>query len=133
MRYLRYGASWQSIFFAFLGSAFPILLPWFVAINSLAAYPAIANGIMLIAMVLYVMIMPVLPTLANMGNIPILKTGLHACYDVTTNEVTDFSITVNPLDYRWYEKRDDEDLLESIKESVLKTFQAHLDIDTFEI
>jgi hypothetical protein len=133
LTFVRSGVSWKYLLYGILGSALPILLPWFVAINSLAAHPEIAHTIMFVAMLTYIWIMPVIPSLGNIGKLNLLKTKLTAIYNPNKKELVDFSLDVSPMDGFWYERREDEKVLESIKKSTTRIFKEQLDLDSFQI
>ncbi|MFW9920477.1 MAG: hypothetical protein ACFFED_12815 [Candidatus Thorarchaeota archaeon] len=130
LEFKKPGFSWKYLFYSLLGSAIPILLPWFVLANSVTETPEITQSIMIIAMVLYVLIIPVLPSLANIPNLSILKTKLHSSYDLESQKIDDFDLQIHELDRFWYSFREDEEVIQQVRNTLLKMFQEHLEVNS---
>ncbi len=130
LEFTRAGVSWKYLFYAILGSAIPILLPWFVLSNSIINTPEISQYIMLVAMILYIAIIPILPSLANVANVSALKTKAWATFDHSTNDIDHFELDINELDGYWYSHRADDELIELVRIKMLKMFHERLSIDS---
>jgi hypothetical protein len=129
----RSGVCWRYLVYAILGSAIPLLLPWFVLNNSVLNSPLPAQSIMIFAMVVYIMIIPILPTLSFIPRLPILKTTLSLSYNPSVQQVADVQLNVNPLDGYWYDHRNDIDLRSQVESSALEYITQHLEIKSSQV
>jgi hypothetical protein len=126
----RSGVSWRYLVYAILGSAIPLLLPWFVLVNSVQDSPLPAQSIMIFAMVVYIGIIPVIPALSNSSNLPILKTRMTLSYSITDQQVSDVHLNVNPLDGYWYDHRNDTDLQSEVESAAVEYITQHLEVES---
>ncbi|MFW9909049.1 MAG: hypothetical protein ACFFEF_10770 [Candidatus Thorarchaeota archaeon] len=117
-RFVRSGVSWKTLVSAILGGAIPILLAWFILTVSVSGSDTPSQFIMLIAMICYIILVPILPALASVSRLGILKTTLHATVDKNTNEFDELILVVNPLDEYWYENRNEPELIASLKKII---------------
>lgn len=115
----RNGVSWKSVVQALLGAAIPLLLVWFVLFNSVPDSKEPADFIMLIAMLIYIGIVPITPALSAIPRLNILKTTATARVDVENSKILDFELKINPMDGYWYEHREDPEFTDAIKEAIL--------------
>lgn len=124
----RSGVSWKYLLYAILGAAIPILLPWFVVNSSVLDSSLPAESLMILGMVVYIVIVPIIPTLSCIPGLPILKTSLSLSCDLAEQQIADLQMNVNPLDGYWYDNRDDIDLRMEIGIYALEYITQHLDI-----
>lgn len=110
----RSGFAWQTLLDAILGSAVPIVIVSFFISQGIPSSPELNRTLMLLAMIIYVFIIPVIPLLGSIKRLSILKTVLSAELDDSGLTVKTLVLDVNPLDGYWYKNRDDPELLESI-------------------
>ncbi len=124
----RSGVSWRYLLYAVLGAAIPILLPWFVLNTSVLDSSFPAESLMILAMIIYTMIIPVVPTLSRIPKLPFLKTTLSLSYYPVAEQFADVQLNVNPLDGYWYGHRDDKDLWNEIEHTALEYITQRLDV-----
>jgi hypothetical protein len=103
-----------------LGAAIPLLLAWFVLHNSVLDSSDLAEYVMLVAMLLYIGIIPLTPAFAN-SQLRILKTTLLAKVDLDSYEFLQLEMEINPLDGYWYENRDDPDFIDALRSVIVST------------
>ena len=124
----RSGVSWKYLLYAILGAAIPILLPWFVVNTSVLDSSLPAESLMIFGMVVYIVIVPIVPTLSCISGLPVLKTTLSLSYDLTEQQIADLQMNVNPLDGYWYDNRDNIGLRMEIGKSAIEHITHRLDI-----
>ena len=115
----RNGVSWKVLVQALLGAAIPILLTWFVLFYSIPFSQEPAEFVMLIAMLLYIGIIPFTPALSAIPRLNILKTAVTARIDIENSEILDFELNINPLDGYWYEHREDTEFIDAVRDAIL--------------
>ncbi len=115
----RSGVSWKALVQALLGAAIPLLLAWFVLFNSVHDSKEPAEFMMLIAMLLYIGIIPLTPALSAIPSLNILKTTATARIDIENSEILDFELNINSLDGYWYEHREDPEFIDAIRDAIL--------------
>jgi len=130
LKFERSGISWKYLFYCLLGSAIPILLIWFIMVNSILDAPQFPQSIMIIAMVLYIGIIPILPSLSNVSKVSYLKTRMFSNYDILSGKIDLFEMQVHELDGYWYSNRNDEQLLIKIKENLIDLFHEFLEVNS---
>ncbi|MHA2423623.1 MAG: hypothetical protein ACXAEF_02475 [Candidatus Thorarchaeota archaeon] len=116
----RKGVSWKFLLQVVLGAAIPLLLAWFVLHNSVLDSSDLAEYVMLVAMLLYIGIIPLTPAFAN-SQLRILKTTLLAKVDLDSYEFLQLEMEINPLDGYWYENRDDPDFIDALRSVIVST------------
>lgn len=112
--FIRSGLSWKYLFYCLLGSAIPILLPWFVLSNSIQGMPEISRVIMIIAMLILIGIHPIAPAIANNPRLPFLKTRLSIEYDQESSSIVNHDLQIHHLDGYWFSHQDDTAFLDAL-------------------
>lgn len=124
--FIRSGVSWKTMVQVLSGAAIPILLPWFVLSSSIPNSSALADFLMLIAMIIYIGLVPLAPSLASISRISLLKTMVIAEYDQATSTFLDFQIVVNPLDGHWFEIRNNPDFISHVEDLVSEFISSQI-------
>ncbi len=129
-KFIRSGVSWKIIFDGILGSAIPILLAWFVTINAFTGTPEISQVIMLGAMILFILIHPLLPSIGSMPRIRFCKTTVSSIYDLEQDAFVQFTIAVHELDRPWTDLQKQEAIRPPLEDKVRQIIQERLDINS---
>lgn len=124
--FTRSGLSWKVLVQAILGAAVPILLPWFVLNSAVPGSNLPADMIMLLAMIIYICLVPLAPSLGSISRIGLLKTSVTAEFNPTTSSFSEFKIDINPLDGHWFDLRNNEDFLSQIKAIVIEFVETQI-------
>ncbi|MHA1906939.1 MAG: hypothetical protein ACW98Y_06570 [Candidatus Thorarchaeota archaeon] len=117
--FTRNGVSWKALVQALLGAAIPLLFAWFVIFNSIPDSTDLADFVMLVAMLLYIGIVPLTPALAAIPKLNVLKTTVMAKIDLESQDVIEFEIDINPLDGYWHDNREDSEFLDAIRNKII--------------
>ena len=114
------------LFQALLGAAIPLLLPWFVLTSAVSNSDVFSNMLMILGMIIYIGIVPLIPSLASLSSVSILKTRVEADFDESNSTLSNVRIAVNPLDGIWYSLRDSPELSSQIENLILEFIQSQI-------
>lgn len=96
--YERRGVSWGFLVSALLGATVVFTAVRFLVESSMTGSSSIATGIVLLAAVITVLIVPVTPILANTPGVAFLKTSLEVVIDAAKEPVVQSRLSVCPAD-----------------------------------
>jgi len=117
--YRRSAAVWPLLVDALLGASIVCAALWFILLNAFPRNPEIALTIPFLALVINVLLVPVVPLMASDSSIDVLKTSVHAVLSKDGNVIAKPTLNAHPLEMRWAQKSEDEELLFSIAERIL--------------
>ncbi len=117
-------AVWPLLVDALLGASIVCTTLWFILLNAFPSNPEIALSIPFLAIVINVLLVPIVPLLASDFAIDVFKTSLHVVLSKDGNVVGKSILNAHPLEARWVQRSEDEELLSSITERVLVLLSA---------
>jgi len=115
----RPAAVWPLLVDALLGASIVCAALWFILLNAFPRNPEIALSIPFLAILIIVLLVPIVPLLASDFSIDVFKTSLYVVLSKDGHVVAKPILNAHPLETRWAQKSEDEELLSSITERVL--------------